>query len=345
MQTSGRIALLTACAGLASIAVAAQKDFELTIPQTSLSVAAVASEEPAPAAKGVSPKATFAFGNERFHDDEEIWWPGFLSGLRGFEHFYEPVGNPLYFETPFNNTSLRFLYLHHGFDDDSQLQGGTLNVAALQIRVALTERLGLIATKDGYSWLDAGALPEADGWNALAAGAKYAFYVDRETDTVATAGLRWMIDSGEAKVLQGGVHELSPFFSFAKGWDRFHLVGNLTYRIPTDNDDGNQVLQWSLHTDYEFFPETLKGFAPFLELHGLHYLSDGERTPLSVGGADYTNLGSTDVSGSTVIWLGAGARWKFSPHASVGAAFEYPLTNRKADIFGHRVTVDFMLTW
>lgn len=81
------------------------------------------------------------------------------------------------------------------------------------------------------------------------------------------------------------------------------------------------------------------------ELHGLHYLSDGERTPLPVGGADYANLGSTDVEGSTVIWFGIGGRLKFNPRTSIGATYEYPLTNRDADIFGDRVTVDFIVSW
>ena len=40
----------------------------------------------------------------KLHSDPTILWPGFLNGLRGFENFYNPVGNPLYFETPLNNT-------------------------------------------------------------------------------------------------------------------------------------------------------------------------------------------------------------------------------------------------
>jgi hypothetical protein len=297
-----------------------------------------------PSGPGVSDKATFGVSDERFHSDPHVGWDGFLSGLRGFEHFYEPLGNPLYFESPFNNTSARFLYLHHSFADKSQLAGGDLNVYALQLRVALTERLGFIATKDGYSDLNTGALPDNDGWNAVTAGVKYAFYVDREADMVATGGVRFQINSGEAKVLQDGTFEFSPFVSVAKGWDKFHMIASLTDRIP-DGDKGNNVLQWDLHTDYEIAPETLKGFAPFIELHGLHYLSDGSRTGLSVGGLDYTNLGSTDVAGSTVIWFGIGARYKFSPNFSVGADYEHVLTNRNADIFEDRVTVDFIVTW
>lgn len=305
------------------------------------------SSQPAsePYAGGVNPNARFAFSNQRLHEDPVIFWKGFLSGLRGFEQFYAPVGNPLYFETPFNTSELRFVYLNHNFADGSQLQGGNLNVVAMQARVALTERLGFIATKDGYSWLDAGLVPSNNGWNSVSAGLKYAFYVDRENELVMNGGVRYMMESGESKVFQGGVQELSPFISAAKGWDRFHLIGDFTWRAPLDSDDGNNIIQWDIHADYEILPETLKGFAPFLELHGLHYLDDGNRLPLSVGGLDYNNWGSTDVAGSTVIWFGVGARYKFSPHASIGADFEYPLTNRNADIMGSRWTVDFILNW
>lgn len=296
----------------------------------------------APEAKvALNPKAKFLLSDKRFHDDPEVFWAGFLNGLRGFEQFYNPVGNPIYFETPFNNTGIRFLYLHHNFDDDSQLAGGDLNVYAVQARVALTERLGFIATKDGYSDLNAGALPADEGWNDIAAGLKYAFYVDRENDFVATLGARYQLGNGDAKVLQGGVQELSPFVSFAKGWDKFHLIGDVTDRLPLDNDKGNNVLQWDVHADYE----VCSGVAPMIELHGLHYLDDGNRTGLAVGGADYSNLGSQFVSGSTVIWAGFGARFKLTPQLSLGATYEIPLTNPKADIFGDRVTVDLELTW
>lgn len=287
-------------------------------------------------ASGSSHEATFISSSERWLD------AGPLAGLKGTEHFYNPVGNPIYFETALNNTGARFLYLYHGFDDDSQLQGGSVNVVALQARFAVTERLGIIATKDGWSSLDTGIGIEDDGWNDIAGGAKYAFYVDHEADLIVTAGARVMLDNtGEAKVLQGGASELSPFISFAKGWGPLHVMGSLTDRIPFDNDDGNNVLQWSLHADYE----VASGIAPIVELHGLHYMSDGDRLPLSVGGLDYSNFGSADVSGSSVIWFGLGGRFKFTPNLSLGGTFEYPLTNRKADIMGERVTIDFEVTF
>lgn len=305
----------------------------------------VAASDPASGRGSVSPSATFLLGNDRFHDDPTLLWEGFLKGMRGFEHFYNPVGNPLYFETPFINTSARFLYLRHAFDENSQLRGGDLNAFALQARIALTDRIAFIATKDGYSLLDAGALPESEGFNDLAFGFKYAFWVDKSEDFVATLGLRYNVELGARRILQGGVGEFSPLLSVAKGWDQFHIIAGFNPRIPVDSDEGNNIIQWDLHFDYEILPQDLPGFAPIFEVHGLHYLDNGTRTPLSVGGADYTNLGSTDVDGSTVVWGGFGGRWKLTPNFSVGATYEIPFTNRRADIFGDRVTFDIEFTW
>lgn len=297
--------------------------------------------DPRPAGSSVSDKARFVFGPESLTGDREIFWKGFLNGMRGFEHFYNPIGNPLYFETPQNQSGLRPLFLHHRFADDSQLQGGHVNVYAMQARLALTDRLTFIATKDGWSDLDADILPEDQGWNDIAAGAKYLFIADRENDFLLSGGFRWMFDNGDDGVLQSGNNEFSPFVSLAKGFDAFHVMANITPRIPTDGDDGNDILQWDLHLDYEILP----GFAPMFELHGLHYLSDGDRFGLSVGGLDYTNLGSSDVSGSTVIWGDFGARVKFNPNFTFGAAWGQPFTNQNADIMGGRLTIDFELLW
>lgn len=317
---------------------------EQTAPATPAQTAApapAAAPADAPVADVGAVKGTFLLSDKRFHSDPEIGWKGLLSGLRGFENFYAPVGNPLYFENPINDTELRALYLHHDFSGKSQLQGGHVNIWALQARIALTERLGFIATKDGYSSLHSGLLPHEEGWNDIAAGFKYVVYVDREHDAVGTVGFRYQGGNGDAKVLQGSAQEWSPFISAAKGWGKFHLIGNLTDRVPTDKNKGNNVLQWDIHTDYE----VCKGVAPILELHGLHYLSNGNALPLSVGGADYSNIGSQYVSGSTVIWLGAGLRVKFTPQVSVGATWEQALTNEHADIFKDRLTVDLILSW
>lgn len=267
---------------------------------------------------------------------------GFLTGLRGFERFHEPLGQPIYFESPFNDTGVRALFLKHDFSDQSTLQGGDVTIYALQARVALTERLALIATKDGYSELDAGIV-EDEGWNDLAAGLKYVLVADRERAFVVTPGIRYMAENGHRGILQGGVDEFSPFVSAAKGYDDLHLLANLTLRLPLDGDDGNTVGHWDLHVDYSLNPDDRAVVAPLFELHGVHYLDDGALA-LNVGGLDYTNLGSQPKE-SFVAWAGVGARVEIDRRFEFGACYEFALTDPDDDIMDTRITVDFIVRW
>lgn len=266
---------------------------------------------------------------------------GFLTGLRGFEKFHEPVGQPLYFETPFNDTGVKALYIRHNFAKNSALAGGNVTVYALQARAALTERLAFIATKDGYSEIETGTFGNDEGWNDVAAGLKYVAIADRANDFVVTPGVRYMLSNGRKLygAINGTTKELSPFVSVAKGFDRLHWIGNATLRVPTDSDKGNTVGHWDLHVDYDLNPDSQAVFAPVLELHGLHYLDDGQ-VGLPIGGGDYTNLGSQPNS-HFVCWASAGFRFEMLTKYEVGFVYEFVLTDADKDIWKDRVTIDF----
>lgn len=270
---------------------------------------------------------------------------GFLTGLTGFEAFHEPVGQPLYFESPFNDTGVRFLWLKHYFSENSVLQGGNVQVYALQARVALSDRFAFIATKDGYSEIETGLLGEDEGWNDLAAGFKYVAIADKQENFVVTPGVRYMIDNGHQLygAINGKTDEVSPFVSVAKGFGDLHSVGNVTLRVPTDSGDGNTVLHWDLHFDYDLNPHSDAVFAPVGEIHGLHYLSDGDLA-LPIGGGDYTNLGSQPDS-SFVAWLSVGARFELLKKYELGLVYEWAITDPGDDIWKDRVTFDFCVRW
>ncbi len=267
---------------------------------------------------------------------------GFLTGLRGFENFHEPLGQPIYFESPFNDTGLRFLYVRHRFSDQSTLQGGNVTIYAVQARLAITERLSFIATKDGYSELESGILQD-EGWNDLAAGFKYVLHADKAKQYVVTPGIRYQAENGHRGILQGGADEISPFVSLAKGYGDLHLLTNLTLRVPVGGKEGNTVGHWDVHLDYDVNPGSEAVFAPLIEVHGVHYLDDGN-TALNVGGLDYTNLGSQPAK-HFVSWAGIGARLEIVKRFEVGACYEFALTDKDDDIMDHRVTIDFITRW
>ena len=64
--------------------------------------------------------------------------------------YVPPLTNPVFNETPYITTEARGIYMYNEIPDgdDFVTDGGNINLAALQLRVALTERLGFIATKD-----------------------------------------------------------------------------------------------------------------------------------------------------------------------------------------------------
>lgn len=266
-------------------------------------------------------------------------WEGFLWGDRHFRNVPRPVSTPYYFEDPFINSDLRLVYVWHNIPESSELRGGEVQVWAAQVRLALTDRLQFIATKDGYTRMHTGITPDNDGWNDFAVGLKYAFWVDHEADWILSGGMRWEWNNGNLGVLQGNDDELSPFVSFAKGWDKWNLIGALNWRIPTNHHEGVHSLTWHAHLDYELFPN----FFPLVEVNGIHWLSNGDRMPLSVEYLDVGNLGSQRVRGRDFFSAGLGFRWNVHENVSLGTIWEIPLESKNESIEDSRVTVNVVI--
>lgn len=291
------------------------------------------------------PAATAAISTDADgQETEECNWPdGFVSGLRGgFEKFPRPIGSPLYFEDPFINTDLRPLLLHHEFPRDSLMNGGDLTVQAVQARLALTDRLQFIATQDGHSDLEADALPEGEGWNDLAAGLKYAFYVDHENLAIASVGVRWTLSNGSRDVFKGIEDEISVFVTGARKFGKLHVIADVVGRITTHHSQGNDSISWDMNFSYEL----CEGFFPLVEYHGFYYLSNGSRIEVRDGLLDYGNLGAGDVAGSSAHWGTVGFRWQFKEGVSWGTGYGVPL-NRASnnDIFKSRFTTNLVFTF
>jgi len=62
-----------------------------------------------------------------------------------------------------------------------------------------------------------------------------------------------------------------------------------------------------------------------------------------VEGRDLINFGGQAKGHGLLTWA-LGARFKFTEHAQVGAAFEFPIAGPR-DIFQYRLTVDFILRY
>ena len=95
-----------------------------------------------------------------------------------------------------------------------------------------------------------------------------------------------------------------------------------------------------MHFDFE----AATGLFPLFELHGLHYLTNGNRLPFNFGGLDYANIGSARVAGSHVFWATFGLRWQVIDQVSLGIGYSVPLEEAESsDIMESRFILDAIL--
>jgi len=265
-----------------------------------------------------------------------------------------PMSMPYLFEDPFITTEAQLVGIWHDTPNRSVFQGGNVGVIALQLRLALTEDLAFIATKDGVTFLrpDNAILPDDDDLMDITVGFKYAAY--RSGSLIVTPSLRYEIPLGAHKLFQGqGDGVLIPAASFAWGMDDFHVIGALGGQIPFDTAQDSTSLFYNLHLDYALGAH----FSPFVEVNGIHWTSGGDGTQavtttvgtlslaaaqaaLGTGpfeGFDVANLGSAGVAGNDIVTMAWGARFPVDDKTSLGLSYEREISDRK-DIFKQRVT-------
>ncbi len=296
-----------------------------------------------------------------------------------FDGFVSPVSNPTNFEDPRAVTDVRTLYVYHKLSNEfgNELNkgkgiGGDAHVVAVQVRLAITDRLALIATKDGYVWLrPERVLENRDGFANLGFGLKYSFFRDAELGALATAGLRYEAPSGNTEVFQGqqpvfGTHKsrgdgvFNPFISAAWGLEDaergdLHLMAYVGGRIPISVYDSS-FFDVSFHADYGIDLGVCGKIYPLIELNYIRTVNDGKRlgvdqvgVPIEQEGFDFFNFGTTDSSNHSVLTGALGFRYRLfegvgdfmgkTLGADLGAVYESPWSDAE-DLFGWRVTTD-----
>lgn len=249
-----------------------------------------------------------------------------------------PVSMPTVNEDPRVTTEIRPMYMFTKISDDFVTKGGNYSVVAVQARVAITDRIGFIATKDGYIFLNPDEVVDgADGFANLAFGFKGILLADEENAFVLGGGLRYEAASGNQDVLQGkGVGVLNPFLTVAKGFGDLHLQAYTGPELGISSSDSS-FYNLSAHADYR----VLEKLYPLLEINWQYGLRGGSRFPIDQEGWDLVNLGSEGAGGKSVVSLAFGLRWRVIEDLDVGAVAEFPVTDRH-DILGWRVTTDLI---
>lgn len=211
----------------------------------------------------------------------------------------------------------------------------------MQARLALTDRLGFIATKDGYADIDFGAaLQDTHGWANITAGLKYAVVQDPDEDYIVTTGVRYEIPLGNIDTsgvdLQGhGDGFVDLFVSGAKNWERFGIEGNIGTNLALDNGDNTSQLHYSVHAHYGVTDR----FFPLIEFNGFTPIDEGDRVALGLDGHDVLNLGSSGVG--TTLTLAGGFRYLINENTQFGAAWENTVSDRE-DLFEDRLVMDLI---
>ncbi|TWU65761.1 hypothetical protein V7x_13100 [Crateriforma conspicua] len=269
-----------------------------------------------------------------------------------FDDFISPMIDFVHFEDPRNLTELRPIFVTHQFPGtlgpNNIPAGGSAQLFALQFRIALTERLSLIAVKDGYI-IDSseGALDSLvldSGWADVTAGLKYNLIRNTRTGTLLSGGFTYEIPMGSEKAAQAvGDGE---FHFFVSGGQRFldgqaHWLSSFGWQLPVDQSVQSTTVHWNNHFDVKLTDRVYL----FTENSWWHWVDEAEvGLPLGVSGQDLLNLSATDVEGNDLVTHNVGMKYKPSRNIEAGVAYEFPLTEFK-DVIENRVTLDLIFRY
>jgi hypothetical protein len=303
---------------------------------------------------GLQAFAIPAFGEEACDE----WFPDFQCQRSGrFEGFHKPIVAPYLFEDPFVTTNAVPYFLWHDFPEQSVFDGGALYAAAVQLRVALTDRVAIIATKDGYVWNRNGnpLLEDSQGFMNLAAGVKVSLWQDREAGQIISGVLRIEAPTGSSDQYQGHKSGMAvPSISGAFRTGPVRWIGDLGAQIPFDGRDLSSSIFYHVYAGLDLTPHV----QPFVQLSGLRWIESGNgslpirlksggtldldtvQNVLGTGpfeGADVVNLGSEQVDGLDLITAAIGVHVPLGEYVTLSVAYERPITEPKG-IFQQRIT-------
>ena len=260
------------------------------------------------------------------------------------------MSNFVHFEDPRTLTELRPIFVYHQLPNRMGtlgIDGGETQLLATQFRIALTDRLSLIAVKDGYFWAQndgpIGPLFD-DGWADVTAGLKYNLLRDVKKGRLLSTGFTYEIPLGRENTLQSvGDGEFHFFSSFAQRLldGDAHYMTTFGWRLPVDGAAQTESLHWSQHLDYR----VTKSLYLVTELVWWHWIDDAKTgLGLGVGGQDAFNLPSTDAVGKDLVTQSVGFKYKPCGNYEFGMAYEFPLTAFK-DVIDNRIQVDMMFRY
>lgn len=279
----------------------------------------------------------------------------------GFAAARRPMSNPTLFDLAVPRTNAHAIYIHQSLPSTVATAGGgsvdldgSFDLYALQLEYALSERLSIVATKDGYVDFNPDAtLSESHGFANLAGGLKYAFIFQPENGLAVSGTATVEIPTGSGDITQGsGDGAINLIATGLKINGPLQLAGAAGVHVPFDNDASSTTSFVSTHVSYEVH----RLFTPLVELNWYHVINEGDggsrysnqlggAVPGAIGfeGGDLLNWGASNgKDNADIVTLAAGFRSQLTDNLSAGAAYEIPLTDENENFMESRITVDLI---
>ena len=257
-----------------------------------------------------------------------------------------PAFNPVNFEDPRAISEARLLFVQHNIDDKFVTNGGDVQIYALQLRFALTDKLSFIATKDGYIDFNPKAnVPKDEGFADLEAGLKYTLLEDTSKGYIVSAQLRYLIPSGDEEVFQGQTDgSIHPSFSGAIALcPNTTLTAGTGMRIPVHSDDSS-FWDVDMQLDYRIDVTDSIAIYPLVGASLVKVMTSGNRLGIADEGQDFFNFGANQAAGSNILTGAAGLRARLAQNFDLGASYQFPLDRTTGSrIIDDRWTFDAIL--
>jgi hypothetical protein len=271
-----------------------------------------------------------------------------------------PMTNPTLFDLAVPTTNIRPIFAYHALPDVVNTTAGNLPVSgdvqvyALQFEYAFSDRLSLVATKDGYIDFSPDAtLNDQSGFANLGGGFKYAFILDPEAGHALSGSVTFELPTGNSDVFQGeGKGAVNLILSGVKTIDEWQFAGGTGISVPfSDEQSTNGFL--SAHASREVTP----WFIPLVELNWFSVLDAGDGRGnfngqagggvpgiIEFEGHDFFNIGGLNADNNRhLVTAAVGFRSKITDSIQTGVAYEIPLTSDENSVIESRLTLD--LVW
>ncbi len=277
-----------------------------------------------------------------------------------FSKARRPMTNPTLFDLALPTTNIHPLFLQHRLPSHVNTTsgnlalGGDVQLYALQFEIAMSERLSVVATKDGYVDMNPNAtFSKQEGFANLGAGLKYAFLLDPDAGRVLSGTATFELPTGNSDVFQGEGDGLANLIvSGLQMHDTWQFAGAAGLQVPFDSEQSTEG--WiSTHISYD----VCDWFIPLVELNWIHVLdagngggnypsqaSGGVPSIAKFEGGDLFNIGAANAgSNRDFVSAAVGFRARLTDNADFGVAYEVPLTDNEDSLMEDRITLD--LVW